>query len=56
VWEVLEAMDLNADSETAFKQAGRYLNRLSDFLFVQARILTNDPNEAQWRGPNTPRE
>jgi len=55
VWAVIEtAVDLSADCDTTLKHAGRYLNRLSDYLFVQARVLANSAEEAQWRGPNSP--
>ncbi|MFV2090681.1 MAG: cob(I)yrinic acid a,c-diamide adenosyltransferase, partial [Pseudomonadales bacterium] len=34
----------------AVEPVGRYLNRLSDLLFVMARLLTTG-DEPQWRGP-----
>ena len=54
VWAVIEtAVDLSADCDTTLKHAGRYLNRLSDYLFVQARVLADSAEETQWRGPNS---
>lgn len=34
--------------------AARYLNRLSDLLFVMARMLNRGGDEAQWRGLEKP--
>ena len=52
VWAALDSLpELKPDAEHSFKVAGRYLNRLSDFLFVQARLLSDSTEEPQWQGP-----
>ena len=42
LWELIE-------ENAALTSAGTYLNRLSDYLFIIARKVSND--DSQWRGP-----
>ncbi len=54
VWAVLETTaDLADEATNSLQLAGRYLNRLSDYLFVQARKLSDNPDEPQWQGPRS---
>ena len=43
------AATLNTDIEDAYKQVARYLNRLSDYLFVLARYDSGRLGEVLWK-------
>ena len=47
VWAYIESLDNPTKAHT---ECAQYLNRLSDYFFVLARILTED-TETQWHGP-----
>ena len=46
-WRYLESLNT---TPKACQQCAQYLNRLSDYFFVLARSLTQNPEE-QWQGP-----
>jgi cob(I)alamin adenosyltransferase len=53
LWAVLDG-NTELENEEAIdnlRNAGVYLNRLSDYFFVLARTLMIDSEEPQWRGP-----
>ncbi|MCH1551415.1 MAG: cob(I)yrinic acid a,c-diamide adenosyltransferase [Pseudomonadales bacterium] len=52
VWRLIEGLgdSLGTSSTDALIGTAQYLNRLSDYLFVLARQITQTP-ESQWQGP-----
>ena len=48
VWHLIDTL---TEAPQSYTEVGRYLNRLSDLLFVLARQL-GLANEQQWQGPN----